>query len=679
MNAVKKLLQGSFALLLLIGIEAAAQPATLTVKDNLGINSNLNGLLEVRPSGYDPLNTTQRYPLLIFFQGIGSTGPGTPASLNGMITGTASSIGNGYIQDQFMNNAWPDSYIVNGNSYKFIALIPQFVIHFDTRLPTPEEVDDLIDYAIANYNVDLSRIYLVGNSSGGGIVWEYASAGSQYANRLAAILPFSGVSFPSKEKADVIRNANLAVWGFHNEFDLGVPPSFTEDFLNLINRPTPAVPEARLTLFPGETAHDSWFRPFNRLYTEGGLDMYQWMLQYSRTLTAANAGNDQIITLPANSVSLNATWTGSGAASGYSWQKISGPAQGDLTATNIQNPGATNLVEGTYIFRVTITPAVGAPESDEIAITVYPEKIEGEDFVAHVGLITGATADEGGGVTAAYENGDFGDYNLNLPVTGTYTLRFRATAGFGATQFVVKNSSGTVLTTVSVYGTPTWETYATMSRDVALPAGAQTIRLEATGSLPFNLNWIQVLAPEGSSTPVPVKFGPFTAKCVGNGIQLNWTTLTEINTKDFTIQRSVDGSAWKDIATMEAIGNEGEEQSYAYHDQINNAIYRIVANDLDGKKTYSSLLKVDCGSRQSVLMYPNPVKDIAQLNVQLTVPSRLQYVVVDQKGAVVLKGERALGAGTNQFPVDMSRLSNGMYTITLQWEGEVRNISFVKQ
>ena len=77
----------------------------------------------------------------------------------------------------------------------------------------------------------------------------------------------------------------------------------------------------------------------------------------------ANAGQDQSITLPTNSL----TFSGSGrdtdgTISSYSWTKISGPSS--YTITNAASPGTTvtGLVQGVYQFRLTVTDNNGATD-----------------------------------------------------------------------------------------------------------------------------------------------------------------------------------------------------------------------------------------------------------------------------------------------------------------------------
>jgi hypothetical protein len=91
----------------------------------------------------------------------------------------------------------------------------------------------------------------------------------------------------------------------------------------------------------------------------------------------ANAGNDASITLPVNSMTLNAS--GSSDADGsiikYEWKQVSGPSTAIITSVNAVNSSVQNLVQGTYIFALWIWDNKYMPASDQVTITVKPAAV----------------------------------------------------------------------------------------------------------------------------------------------------------------------------------------------------------------------------------------------------------------------------------------------------------------
>ena len=86
----------------------------------------------------------------------------------------------------------------------------------------------------------------------------------------------------------------------------------------------------------------------------------------------ANAGPDQTITLPTNTVNLD----GSGSTdpenniTSYVWTKISGPASFNIANANAVQTQVTNLVQGVYQFELKVTDADGLFSKDTIQLIV---------------------------------------------------------------------------------------------------------------------------------------------------------------------------------------------------------------------------------------------------------------------------------------------------------------------
>jgi hypothetical protein len=88
---------------------------------------------------------------------------------------------------------------------------------------------------------------------------------------------------------------------------------------------------------------------------------------------AVNAGSNQTITLPTNSVSLNATATDNdGTISAVQWTKVSGPAQFAITSPNSLQTSVTGLEQGVYDFVLSATDDDGDTGRDTVRITVNP-------------------------------------------------------------------------------------------------------------------------------------------------------------------------------------------------------------------------------------------------------------------------------------------------------------------
>jgi lysophospholipase L1-like esterase/dienelactone hydrolase len=86
----------------------------------------------------------------------------------------------------------------------------------------------------------------------------------------------------------------------------------------------------------------------------------------------ANAGSDQVINLPSNSVQLNAnaSYDPDGTVESYLWNKISGPVSFSITDNTVVNPVITNLANGIYSFQLIVTDNDGLEGKDTLLIKV---------------------------------------------------------------------------------------------------------------------------------------------------------------------------------------------------------------------------------------------------------------------------------------------------------------------
>jgi hypothetical protein len=110
---------------------------------------------------------------------------------------------------------------------------------------------------------------------------------------------------------------------------------------------------------------------------------------------SANAGIDQSITLPANSVTLSGSGADSdGSVVSYQWTKISGPNSGAINNANSALATVTNLLEGNYQFVLTVQDNEGSIAKDTVKVIVNPK--------AEIPVVTPPTASAGKDTTILY-------------------------------------------------------------------------------------------------------------------------------------------------------------------------------------------------------------------------------------------------------------------------------------
>ena len=86
----------------------------------------------------------------------------------------------------------------------------------------------------------------------------------------------------------------------------------------------------------------------------------------------ANAGSDQTIALPVNSVTLNgnSSYDPDGTISSYKWQQISGPSSSTFSSTTESTITVNNLIEGIYTYKLTVKDNDHATDTASVKVTV---------------------------------------------------------------------------------------------------------------------------------------------------------------------------------------------------------------------------------------------------------------------------------------------------------------------
>jgi endoglucanase len=119
--------------------------------------------------------------------------------------------------------------------------------------------------------------------------------------------------------------------------------------------------------------------------------------------------------------------------------------------------------------------------------------IQAEHYDAMHEVSTETTADLGDGINVGYiDDGDWMDYNVNVPSDGTYTFKFRVAASYGEGQIQIKNTSGIVIGQTDVPITGGWQNWTTIFATANLTAGSQVIRVHANRGT-FNFNWFEAI------------------------------------------------------------------------------------------------------------------------------------------------------------------------------------------
>lgn len=151
--------------------------------------------------------------------------------------------------------------------------------------------------------------------------------------------------------------------------------------------------------------------------------------------------------------------------------------------------------------------------------------------------------------------------------------------------------------------------------------------------------------------------------CVKDNLSvLHWSTLNELNSINFQVQRSENGSKWENIATVPAAGRSNSLKSYLYIDSTNSSpktYYRIKLIN----SSEEEVSNMRCGNNSvaaSNIALLDASKKYLQFWFKQEVNSTVRFKLIDAKGKVIQ--EETIKNPVGNITIQLEQVSKGLYT-----------------
>jgi Secretion system C-terminal sorting domain/SprB repeat len=166
---------------------------------------------------------------------------------------------------------------------------------------------------------------------------------------------------------------------------------------------------------------------------------------------------------------------------------------------------------------------------------------------------------------------------------------------------------------------------------------------------------------------LPVKEVILTGKKHENAAELNWAAKEEKGVKEYIVERSIskDGD-FKKAGTVIAKNNNAPSNYYIFQDsrpEIGMNYYRLRIVDEKGKSAYSNIVILNWSSK-GVRFYPNPARDVLNIEVNSTLNQDIKFSLYNVSGQLMQeKTVKNIQHGVIQF--QRQQMKPGMYLIKL--------------
>jgi Bacterial Ig domain/Secretion system C-terminal sorting domain len=336
-----------------------------------------------------------------------------------------------------------------------------------------------------------------------------------------------------------------------------------------------------------------------------------------------------------------------------------GGVLGNPTNVTGNNPESTVVVnpDGT----ITYTPATGFVGNDTLTYQVC-ETPSGLCTTAQVII----TVNPVGAANSTLANDDYKSTPYNTPVSGNVKTNDsdpNSNAQTVTPQTITVPGKGTLV--LNADGTYTFTPIAGFSGTVDLP---YTTCDDGTPQACANATLHIVVMPLIGTLPIQSLVA--TATLTRNTTKIGWTTINEINTKLFYVERSTDSRTFTSIGSLAAAGNNSGKSMYSLFDNVSGfsgiVYYRIKGVDNDGKIVYSNIVTVRISKNSEVNIFPNPFKEELAISLQSNKGEWAVVNIINSVGQIVKSINYKLVIGNNQIKItDVSNLPKGFYIVEL--------------
>ncbi len=179
------------------------------------------------------------------------------------------------------------------------------------------------------------------------------------------------------------------------------------------------------------------------------------------------------------------------------------------------------------------------------------------------------------------------------------------------------------------------------------------------------------LASSTSANPLPIALTSFDAVPMGNQVHLSWTTASEINNDYFTIERSMNGITFNELAKIDAAFNSYSLINYKTTDEhpfIGTSYYRLKQTDFNGQSEIFKPVAIFMEDKKiginDIIIFPNPFGEAFTIRLDSDLNEELELKILNTNCVNIYTEKLPIEKGNNELHFKTpENLKAGIYLI----------------
>lgn len=373
------------------------------------------------------------------------------------------------------------------------------------------------------------------------------------------------------------------------------------------------------------------------------------------TAPQANAGADQTIQLPLNSVQLNGSSSSDaeGPISSYAWSQVSGPAQAGISGASQAIATVTLPQPGVYVFRLLVTDAGALSAADDVQVTLLPAPELSNKIKVNIY-----------GGTNPFNDVQWNNWNV---LASSTSGKFKYQDGTVSTAYVTTTAVGIVTDNGAGYAASSTVCPPEVLRYNSANTSLRT--LTVYGLMPAKKYDLEFYAARTNT-------GNSTAFFIGNSYD---TISTSSNVNDYAKFKNISPDATgKIIVNIRTIGVWNYLAGFMlseYDPPVAPPAFARMLNETTPENLGKSSGMVVLPAPP---VYPNPVSDKMRITLPAGTVGNYAILVTDLLGKELMKVAGRLHGDEGYSEINVSKLPKGVYIIQLSASNQRRIYRFTK-